>query len=136
MQLRFSFFSFPLLFIILFFSSCKQDGKEATIAQTQYTLLSAAAFKIKSATMPEAVILDLRKPTEVAEGKISGAVVKNYFDADFVNFLKTLDKSKPLFIYSQNGEISSKVAAIMGKQGFSEILDLQGGYNAWTQLRH
>lgn len=124
-----------LLFLVLvLLASCANEQAKKETVPGEYTLLSAGAFHVKSQAMPEAIILDVRSAKEVALGKIEGAVTKNYFDKDFSDFLSKLDKEKPVFIYSQFGQQSSKAAAVMIRNGFRTVMDLQGGFEAWKQL--
>ena len=78
------------------------------------------------------VILDVRTPQEVAQGKIEGAKNINLFQ-DFETNIEKLDKSKTYLVYCRSGHRSAKATNIMANAGFTKIYNLLGGYNAWSR---
>ena len=50
---------------------------------------------------------------------------------DFIKHLAELDKNKPVLVYCAIGGRSSKAMAIMKKEGFKEVYNLEGGMTAW-----
>jgi phage shock protein E len=81
----------------------------------------------------ELVILDVRTPEEYAEGHLPGAILMNYFDADFKKRLEILDKDKHYLVYCRSGGRSGKATAMMQELGFYDVLDLEGGIGAWKK---
>lgn len=103
-----------------------------TTAQTAAKTRVVSATEFKSLTEKEGYqLLDVRTPDEYNAGKIGNAVNINFFDADFAAQVDKLDKSKPVLIYCASGNRSGKATAIMKNMGFTEIIDLQGGYGNW-----
>ena len=79
------------------------------------------------------IILDVRTPDEVAQGHIAGASILNIYDEDFERKLNLIQKDKPVYVYCRSGGRSSRAAQIMGKNGFSEVYNLEGGMGAWNR---
>jgi rhodanese-related sulfurtransferase len=77
-------------------------------------------------------LVDVRTPAEVANGKIKGAGIINFNDADFKDKIGKLDKKKPIAVYCAAGGRSGKTAAILTQLGFKQVFDLEGGMTAWT----
>lgn len=89
------------------------------------------AFK-SGMSREDAVILDVRTPMEVAEGKIPGAMVLNIGDpALFVTGIADLDKEKAYFVYCRSGVRSASACAHMRAMGFNELYNLQNGILGW-----
>ncbi len=79
------------------------------------------------------VILDVRTPKEIAQGKIEGAVEINWFDGDSAEKIKTLDKNKTYLVYCKSGGRSGKCVNMMSDAGFESLYNLEGGYTAWVK---
>lgn len=78
------------------------------------------------------IVLDVRTPTEFAEGRIANSinidVLSDYFMADIAG----LDKSVEYAIYCRSGKRSVDAATAMDEIGFS-TLNLTGGIIAWQE---
>lgn len=94
--------------------------------------LDPATFAAKMADNP-GTLLDVRTPEEIAEGKISGAMVINYNDENFAESLSKLDPNLPVYVYCAAGGRSSKTATILGEKGFQLVYNLDGGITAWQE---
>ncbi|MFD0965008.1 rhodanese-like domain-containing protein [Pseudofulvibacter geojedonensis] len=80
-------------------------------------------------------ILDVRTPSEVANGKIDKAIEINFFDKNFKQQVAKLDKNKVVVVYCKAGGRSNKAAHILNKMGFKEVYDLDGGYTSWKKKK-
>jgi len=79
-------------------------------------------------------LVDVRTAREFNLGHIKGAKNFDFFSSgQFKSGFETLDKSKPVFVYCQSGNRSQKAARRLVNMGFEEIIDLAGGYNAWSR---
>jgi thioredoxin 1 len=96
------------------------------------TLLTPDEFKNKLLATTDEQLLDVRTPTEYAEGHLSNANNIDYKSPEFRDKIKLLDKSKPVFVYCLGGVRSASAAAILSENGFKEIYDMKGGYLKWT----
>jgi len=81
---------------------------------------------------PDLQILDVRTPAEVAQGKIEGALVADVTSSNFHTQIAQLDKSKPYLVYCRSGRRSLTACQLMQKAGFSQVYNLEGGYQAWS----
>ncbi|MCC6275387.1 MAG: thioredoxin family protein [Leptospiraceae bacterium] len=80
------------------------------------------------------IILDVRTPEEVAQGKIESASTVNLYDKDFASKIRLMQKDKPVYVYCRSGAPggrSSQAAEILSKNGFSKIYNLSGGITGW-----
>ncbi|WP_299363578.1 rhodanese-like domain-containing protein [Winogradskyella sp.] len=78
-------------------------------------------------------LIDVRTSREYNSGHIEKAVNIDFFNRlTFVDALKKLDKSRPVFLYCHSGNRSQKAAKMILEMGFQEIYDLRGGYSSWS----
>ncbi len=115
-----------LMISIFLFASCTaQDRNTASVK------LKPAEFQKAMAADKDFVLLDVRTPEEVAEGKLEGAIVINFHDADFKQQLERLDKNKTIYVYCRSGNRSGQAAAILNEMQFKKVIDLEGGIASW-----
>jgi rhodanese-related sulfurtransferase len=74
-----------------------------------------------------AVLLDVRTPSEFASGHLEGAINVDFDNPTFTSEVQKLDKATPYFVYCRSGNRSGQAIAIMKKEGFKNIAELQGG---------
>lgn len=113
------------LFLFLSLISCKGQ-------------VSTSASKISSAEFEKAIqaagtqVLDVRTAGEFQRGHIKNAQHADWINrAQFEERVQHMDKSKPVYIYCLVGSRSSKAAAWMSDNGFTNVIELQGGINSW-----
>lgn len=82
-----------------------------------------------------AVVLDVRDDAEFAAGHIADA--KHIPLAQLPDRLKELTrfKDKPVLVYCESGARSAKAAAILAKNEFKQVQQLQGGIKAWQDAK-
>ena len=78
------------------------------------------------------VVLDVRTPEEYAEGHLDGAVLVDFYDADFADQLAALDKDVPYLVYCRSGNRSGQTIPLMQQLGFDSAVDVDGGILAWA----
>ncbi len=76
----------------------------------------------------ESTFIDVRTPSEIAKGKLDGAIEANVTSIMFKKDIASLDKSKPYIVYCLSGMRSAKACKIMKKQGFTDLTNVSGGY--------
>lgn len=83
----------------------------------------------------QVLILDVRDEAEFAAGHISNA--KHIPVAELGSRIKEIQKykNKPVIVNCQGGVRSSKACNILRKLEFTQLNNLQGGLNAWTQAK-
>lgn len=116
---------FLITFIALVLYACT-----AQTSSGNYENIDVTTFKEKMAD-ESVVILDVRTPKEIAAGKIAGALEMDYKANDFQEQLAKLDKDKTYLIYCASGGRSSRTCSMLDKQGFTELYNLNGGYQVW-----
>jgi rhodanese-related sulfurtransferase len=79
----------------------------------------------------DALVVDVRDPGEYGAGHILGAKnvpLSRLGDADLVK-----RKERPVIVYCDAGDRSSKAVAALKKQGLTRVVNLTGGLKAWQQ---
>ena len=97
----------------------------------KYHDVSADEVKKLQQENPEAVLLDVRTPMEVAMGKIPGAYVIDLMSHQFDKEVAQLDKSKTYVVYCRSGGRSAQACNYMSGKGFSNLYNLRGGIGSW-----
>ncbi len=131
-------YSIPaILMLVIALTNCEQKTPTSSGDQNEpeITELSPEEFRTKFSSTSDAVLIDVRKPEEVAEGMIEGAVNIDYTDPTFIDNIEQLDKSKPYFIYCKSGKRSGDAAAQMIEREFQKVFVLEGGYNKWLESK-
>jgi rhodanese-related sulfurtransferase len=82
----------------------------------------------------DALVVDVRDPGEYGTGHILGAknVPLSRIDAGGSE-IAPKRKDKPVIVYCDTGNRSSKAAAALRSQGFGKVVSLSGGLGAWQQ---
>ena len=113
-----------ILMVALLSLSCQsqQDPKIKVLSVTEF----------KAALSNDKVqLVDVRTSLEFAQGAIPGAVNIDVTDDSFDRSIIQLDKTKPVYIYCRSGGRSQTAAQKMIALGFTEIIDLRGGFMQW-----
>ncbi|MBT1704697.1 rhodanese-like domain-containing protein [Chryseosolibacter indicus] len=97
--------------------------------------LTAEQFKTKLESKPGAVLLDLRTPDELKKGMLPHAVQIDYFNKNFEDQIRALDKNKVYFIYCAGGGRSGETKELMAKEGFKEVYNLPEGFDGWKKKK-
>ncbi|MCB0507403.1 MAG: thioredoxin domain-containing protein [Chitinophagales bacterium] len=79
-----------------------------------------------------AVVLDVRTPEEYNSGYIKDAKSIDYRSSDFENEVNKLDKNKTYYVYCLSGGRSGSAVKLMQKNGFKNVVNLDGGILAWN----
>lgn len=78
------------------------------------------------------VVLDVRTPDEFAEAHIEGAVLIDFYEADFADQIAALDRDVPYVLYCRSGNRSSGAREMMNDLGFADVADIDGGILSWS----
>ena len=103
-----------------------------TTALASYVDLTPAEFAEKIGA-PNTVLIDVRTPGEIAEGKIEGALEMDYRADDFAQRLAALDPSKTYLVYCASGGRSARASKQLFGNGAARVYNLEGGYSAWVK---
>jgi len=132
-----------LVILAVGFVACKSSTQKQNTTQTATTAAPAKSqkaihrvdnitFAKQMVNSPDAQLVDVRTPEEHKQGTIKNSLNINFYDDDFATQANSkLDKNKPVLLYCARGGRSAKAAKILKKQGFTEIYDLETGYNGW-----
>jgi len=116
-------FSLALIFT-LFFTNAQTATKIKTVE------VPAFAKEIKTNKKPQ--ILDVRTPSEFAEGHIDNALNIDWQGEDFVKKVEKLNKNKAVYVYCRSGRRSLKASEKLEELGFKNIYNLDGGFLKWN----
>ncbi|WBX70931.1 rhodanese-like domain-containing protein [Tenacibaculum retecalamus] len=113
-----------MIFTVLLSCTSKVNGvKDISVDDLQLVLKTNENIQL----------LDVRTPSEWAEGVIKKAIEINVTANNFENIaLEKLDKTKPVYIYCRSGGRSKIASELLLKKGF-ETYNVLGGYNEWKQ---
>jgi len=83
----------------------------------------------------DAAIVDVREPNEFAAGRIPNA--RNVTLSRIEEGAKELEKlkAKPILLVCQTGTRSGQAVRSLQKKGFTDVVALAGGMNAWQQAQ-
>lgn len=91
----------------------------------------------------EFVVVDVREPGELAEhGCIPGAVhaprgmLEFHADPETPYHLEPLQPSRPVLVYCAKGSRSALACLTLQQLGYHEVVNLDGGFEAWRQAGH
>ncbi|KUI33544.1 sulfurtransferase [Mycobacterium sp. IS-1496] len=93
--------------------------------------LTAKAFDERIAELSDLQIVDVRNPGEVAAGTIPNALTIPV--GQLPARLNELDPAKPTVVYCAGGYRSSVAASLLRQNGFGDVSDILGGFNAWDE---
>lgn len=79
----------------------------------------------------EVQVVDIRNPGELAGSTIPGAI--HIPLAELRRNADRLDPARPVLVYCAGGWRSSVGASLLRAQGFTDVSDLLGGYDAWAR---
>jgi rhodanese-related sulfurtransferase len=123
---------FTLCVIILIIGCTNSEKKVGTITSSKpIKVLPPAEFKTQFSARPEAVLIDVRRPEEFADGIIRGASNIDFTAPTFTEKISSLDRSKPYFVYCKSGKRSGDAVSQMKRMGFKNLYTLDGGLKNW-----
>lgn len=97
----------------------------------KYATISAEELKKLQQENADAVVVDVRTPAEVRQGKIPGSTSIDIMDRNFANRIETLDKDKTYLVYCRSGNRSGQACSYMADRGFTKLYNLNGGIGSW-----
>ncbi|MDX5339747.1 MAG: rhodanese-like domain-containing protein [Cyclobacteriaceae bacterium] len=119
----------------MLFSACSNSKKESQA--TEVTTPSATLISLNpeefSQKSGNGIILDVRTPEEIAQGKIPGSQGLDFYQSNFLEKASEFPKDSEIFIYCAVGARSQEAANLMISQGYTKVYHLQGGIQAWQR---
>lgn len=98
----------------------------------------SAQFKSQSITtweetnLEDAVLVDVRTAEEYSAGHLNGALNIDWFSEGFANQIQEVPKTKTIYLYCKKGGRSTKAQELLASLGYSNVINLTGGYDAWV----
>lgn len=116
-----------VLALLFIFTSCQSQS------DTNNSKVSAEEFE-KGLSAPDVQILDVRTAAEYSSGHIKNALQANWVNQqEFTERVRYIDKDKPVYIYCLVGSRSAAAAKWLRENGYTHVVELQGGINAWKR---
>ncbi len=109
--------------------SVRTESTSPTVSTSVITL-TAQDFAAKSSS---GTILDVRTAGEVAQGKIEGAQIIDFYSPDFLDQVSQISKDQEVYLYCAVGARSEEAARMLLQQGYIKVYNLQGGIQSWSQ---
>ena len=83
----------------------------------------------------QVVALDVREKVEFDAGHITDAVHISRGLLEFLagNHPQLADRTQPILVYCKSGGRSALAGATLKQLGYTRVLNLEGGFDAWTQ---
>jgi len=78
-------------------------------------------------------VVDIRDPESFEEDHIKGAISLNR--DNIKDFIEKTDKTVTVLCYCYRGISSQEAARILLRNGFQEVYNLQGGFEAWRSYQ-
>ena len=113
-----------LLVSVVALTACGGSGGKVTNLN-----VSEFATKISDSSV---TLVDVRTPGEFMSGHIAGATNIDFESGTFEADIQKLDKAKVYAVYCRSGNRSGQATALMAKDGFKAVFNLNGGVIEWT----
>ena len=78
------------------------------------------------------ITLDVRTPSEFAEGHVEGARLIYFQSGNFEKEIATLDKNATYAVYCRSGNRSGQAVKVMQDAGFTNVFNMNGGVIDWA----
>jgi rhodanese-related sulfurtransferase len=103
-------------------------------ARSRVREIPPADLKARIDRAEEMLILDVREESEVAEGKIPGAVCipRGVLERDAPEALP--DRQRRIVCYCRGGQRSVLACDTLREMGYTDVMSMAGGWREWTAL--
>ena len=114
--------------------ACSGSGESApaaasTTASDPIELASPAEFGSFLAANPETALINVHIPYEQ---HIEGTDAFIAFDSILESDELPTDRDAPIALYCRSGNMSAQATAELAAAGYTNVIDLDGGMNAWA----
>jgi phage shock protein E len=96
-----------------------------------YDNINGQQFNEVKANHPDAVIIDVRTPSEFRQGAIPGAKNIDIMSPAFTAQMDQLKKDKTYLVYCRSGNRSGQACQMMASAGFTTLYNLSGGITSY-----
>lgn len=112
---------FLLLLTLLFNVGCAQSSSKPITEVSQNEL-------------DNVILVDVRTPEEYASGHIENSQNINLYDTAFESRFKDIAKDETIYVYCKVGGRSAQAQQKLNAMGFTNVVNLEGGYDAWVKV--
>jgi len=92
----------------------------------ELNVVDAKKLILQNESRKDFVILDVRTPSEFEEEHIPMAVNIDFYQDDFVERIRKLDRKKMYLVHCHSGRRSAQATKIMDKLGFMRVWNVRG----------
>lgn len=111
------------IFILLLNFACAQSSSKPITEVSQNELNNV-------------ILIDVRTPEEYEAGHLEKARNINWFNQNFAEQFVSISKDETIYVYCKKGGRSAKAQQLLDSLGYKKVVNLEGGYDAWsTQKR-
>jgi len=114
-----------IVLVIALFSFLAFSGPSHT--QTVSRSQNGTQFIETYKKTPNAVLIDVRTPSEFASGHLENSINLDFDNQNFSLEMQKFDATKTYFVYCRSGNRSGQAIILMKKNGIQDIYELQGG---------
>lgn len=111
----------PALFVPALLMACAPRAATYTTVPVQ---------DLRAAQEKGEYVLDVRTDAEYQEGHVPGAVLLPL--ADLGTRMTEVPKNRPVYVICRSGSRSAQASAQLVKAGYTQVINVDGGMNAWT----
>ncbi|MFH6602290.1 rhodanese-like domain-containing protein [Maribacter algicola] len=79
------------------------------------------------------ILVDVRTPEEYNAGHLENAMNIDWFDETFAQQFKKIAKDETIYVYCKMGGRSAKAQEKLKTLGYTKVINLEGGYDAWKE---
>ena len=83
--------------------------------------------------LDEVVLVDVRTPGEFNAGHLDKAMNIDWLGESFSAEFEKIEKNKTIYLYCRSGKRSADATKFLDSLGYKNVVNLEGGYIAWTE---
>ena len=108
---------------------------EELVGQAKAAIKEISVADAQQLDTEKTVFVDVREPPEWQDGTITSAlcIPRGVLEWKSSDEEKLADKSVSVVVYCKSGGRSALASQTLQQLGFSNVLSLAGGYEAWTK---
>jgi rhodanese-related sulfurtransferase len=114
----------------IFIISCNSNSSQHNFVSAKETVTINEAVEILKGN---ALLIDVREPEEVAEVAYDVKEVVNIPLDSIESKLNNIPKDKQVIVACRSGKRSAKAYELLKAKGFTNIANMEGGMNAWSE---
>ncbi len=106
----------------------------ALVASTATVELISPSDALDNVGSPDVLFLDVRESFEYETGHIPGSILMPLSSGVLGERWSELPTDSLIIVYCRSGSRSATAAAFLESKGFTQLLNMSGGFTAYTQV--